>query len=94
MFRFLFKWSLEITGTGIVGYNYLTPQHQADVKGAVNSIINSSRASIILFRSIYDYYNELRGFEYNSEDYHKKRSEVSIFSNPRFTRELRIEFYN
>jgi len=74
MFRFLFKWSLEITGTGIIGYNLLGPQQQADVKGAYNSVVNSSRASAILFRSIYDYYNELSNIEYNSEQYHKKRS--------------------
>jgi hypothetical protein len=55
MFRFLFKWSLELTGAGIVGYHMLGPQQQADVKGAYNSIVNSSRASGILFRSIYDY---------------------------------------
>lgn len=56
MFRFLFKWSLEITGTGIVGYHMLGPQKQSDLKGAFNSVINSSRASIILGQSIYDYY--------------------------------------
>lgn len=74
MLRFLFKWSLEITGAGIVGYNLLGQQRQSDVKGAATSIVNSSRASIILFQSIYDYYQELKGYEYNSEDYHKKRS--------------------
>ena len=56
MFRFLFKWSLEITGAGIVGYTLLGPQKQSDVKGAYHSIINSSRASYIVFRSIADYY--------------------------------------
>lgn len=76
MFRFLFKWSLQITGTGIVGYNLLGPQKQEDVKGAFKSITNSSRASMILFRSVYDYYSELSGIEYNSQDYHKKRSQV------------------
>ena len=56
MFRTLFKWSLEITGAGIVGYHMLGPQKQSDVKGAYHSVINSSRASYIVFRSIADYY--------------------------------------
>lgn len=60
MFRFLFRWSLEITGASIIGYNQLLkPQQQEDVKGAFLSISNSSRASVILFRSVYDYMNEL-----------------------------------
>lgn len=55
MFRTLFKWSLEITGAGIVGYHMLGPQKQSDVKGAFNLITNSTRASVILFILIYDY---------------------------------------
>lgn len=62
MFRTLFKWSLEITGVGIVGYHMLGPQKQADVRGAITSITNSTRASAILFRSIYDYQQELKGY--------------------------------
>ena len=59
MFRFLFKWSLEITGASMVGYHSLGQQKRADVDGAAMSLLNSSRASLILFRSIYDYYYEL-----------------------------------
>ena len=74
MFRFLFKWSLEISGASLVGYNMLTPQKQSDLYGVFRSFTNSSRASIILFQSVYDYYRELGEFEYNTDDYHKKRS--------------------
>lgn len=66
MFRFLFKWSLEITGAGIVGYNMLGQQKQQDLKGAFRSLTNSSRASVILFQSVYDYYHDLQNLEYNS----------------------------
>ena len=66
MFRFLFKWSLEITGASMVTYHWLAPQKRADVDGAARSLLNSSRASLILFRSIYDYYYELRPYDYNS----------------------------
>jgi hypothetical protein len=74
MIRFLFKWSLEITGVSIVGYTLMNPQTQADVKGAYRSIVNSTKASAILFRSVYDYYYELSAITYNTEEYHKKRS--------------------
>ena len=67
MFRFLGKWSLEITGASLVGYNMLSPQKRYDLQGMGRSITNSSRASFILFRSIYDYYRELGQFEYNTE---------------------------
>ena len=67
MFRFLGKWSLEITGASLVGYNMLSPQKRSDLQGMGRSITNSSRASYILFRSIYDYYRELGQFEYNTE---------------------------
>lgn len=76
MFRFMFKWSLEITGASLVGYHLQTPQKQADLQGIGRSVTNSARASLILSRSVYDYYTELSNFEYNSEEYHKKRSEV------------------
>lgn len=39
----------------------LGQQKQQDVQGAFKSITNSSRASIILFQSVYDYYQELQG---------------------------------
>lgn len=66
MIRFLLKWSLEITGVSLVGYHSLSPQKRADVDGAAKSILHSSRASYILFRSIYDYYYELSNIEYNT----------------------------
>ena len=56
MFRFLFKWSLEITGTSLVGYHMLSPQKRADLQGMGRSITNSSRTSLILLQSVYDYY--------------------------------------
>jgi len=55
-------------------HGLLTPQQRADCKGGFRSFINSSRASLIVFRSIYDYYYELKVIEYNSEEYHQKRS--------------------
>ena len=57
MFRFLFTWSLEITGASIIGYHFLPGQKQADIYGAYRSLVNSSRASVILAHSVYDYYH-------------------------------------
>ena len=63
MIRFLAKWSLEITGISMVGYyGYLTPQQRADCQGVFRSFTNSTRASSVVFRSIYDYYYELQAF--------------------------------
>ena len=57
MIRFLAKWSLEITGASLVGYHtLLSPQQQADFNGMYRSVRNSTRASYVVFRSIYDYY--------------------------------------
>lgn len=43
-FRFIFKWSLEITGSLIIGYNYLLkPDQQADLYGFYRSCHNSYR---------------------------------------------------
>lgn len=39
-----------------MGYNMLGQQQQQNVQGAYKSITNSSRASIILYQSISDYY--------------------------------------
>ena len=77
MIRFLAKWSLEITGTSIVGFHtLLTPQQQADYFGIFKSFTNSTRASSVVFRSVYDYYYGLQNIEYNSEEYHRKRAEI------------------
>lgn len=53
VFRFLFKWSLEITGTLVVGYNYgLKPEQQADLYGLYRSCFNSYRAAKQVYAAI------------------------------------------
>lgn len=56
LFSFLFKWSLEITGTLIVGYNYgLKPEQQADLYGLYRSCHNSYRASKQIYAALNEY---------------------------------------
>lgn len=53
LFRFLFKWSLEITGTLVVGYNYgLKPEQQANLYGFYRSSINSYRTAKQLYAAL------------------------------------------
>ena len=77
MFRFLFKWSLEITGSLIVGYNYgLKPEQQADLYGLYRSCHNSYRAG----KQVYAALNQYKGLiqlKNNPELYAKQLAEVN-----------------
>jgi aarF domain-containing kinase len=42
------------------------------------SIVNSSRAALIVYRAVKDYELSLMGLEYNSEEYHQARHEVHM----------------
>jgi aarF domain-containing kinase len=68
-------------GTGVVagvGYLASSGQQREDFYGAYRSIVNSSRAAVILYRAVKDYELSLMGLEYNSEEYHKARHEVHM----------------
>ena len=46
LFKFLFKWSLEITGISLIGYHVaLKPNQQADLYGLYRSVCNSYKAA-------------------------------------------------
>lgn len=62
--------------TPAILYSTSSEQRKKDIEGIGKSIINSSRASKILAVSIYDYLYELGKIEYNTEEYHRKRSEI------------------
>lgn len=71
------KFIIITTLSGYVSYQYLlTAQQKQDIYGVYRSFSNSARASNVLFRSIYDYHEQLKEFQYNSEEYHKKRSQI------------------
>jgi hypothetical protein len=57
------------------------PQRLADMEGILKSLRNTSRAAVILARSVYDYTYELGAIPYNTDQYHEKRSEVPIETN-------------
>ena len=68
------KWSVGMFGSLFISYHLLSPQSKANILGAYHSIINSSRATWVLYRSVYDYSQELGAIPYNTDEYHKKRS--------------------
>jgi len=90
LFRFLFKWSLEITGTFIVGYNYgLKPEQQADLYGFYRSCFNSYRAA----KQVYAALNEYKGLtsvQSNPEDFRKQLTEVNANTAKRIEELSRI----
>ena len=60
------KFAAGITTTGVL-YGVANPQQRENVYGAYRSIVNSSRAGVILYRAVKDYELSLMGLEYNSE---------------------------
>lgn len=59
---------------GGIYLKYKSPQTLKDFEGVLKSIGNSTRAAIILGRSVYDYTYELGNIPYNTDEYHAKRS--------------------
>lgn len=72
------KWLLGSTMISGAAYWSMSDQQKENVYGAYRSIINSSRAGLILYRAVKDYELSLMGLEYNSEEYHKVRHEVHM----------------
>ena len=60
------KFAAGIATTGVL-YGVANPQQRDNVYGAYLSIVNSSRAGVILYRAVKDYELSLMGLEYNSE---------------------------
>lgn len=75
--RVLFKWAAAFTTPPIIYYS-LDEQQRSNIYGAYCSIINSSRAAIILYRAVKDYQVSLHGIPYNSEEYHRVRHQVHL----------------
>lgn len=77
LFRFLFKWSLEISGSLIVGYNYgLKPEQQADMYGLYRSCGNSYRTA----KQVYGALNQYKGLiqlKDNPQEFNKQLVEVN-----------------
>ena len=77
IFKFLFKWSLEITGSLVAGYyGYLKPEQQADLYGFYRSCTNSYRAAFHVYAAINDY-KALLPLNQNEAEYAKQLSEVN-----------------
>jgi hypothetical protein len=68
------KASLATLILGGIILKYKSPQTIKDIEGVFKSIGNSSRAAIILGKSVYDYTYELGALTYNTDEYHAKRS--------------------
>lgn len=61
MWRKLGKILLGVTAISTAGYSVATDQQRENVYGAYRSIVNSSRAAIILYRAVNDYELSLMG---------------------------------
>lgn len=69
--RWLFKWSLEITGSSIIIFNYQPYERQQRIKGAYYSACNSIRTVRYLASLAGDFKELIKG-PIDSELYRKK----------------------
>ncbi len=61
MWRKMGKFCLGTAIVGTVGYWALNGQQRENIYGAYRSIVNSSRAAVILYRAVKDYELSLMG---------------------------------
>jgi len=77
MFKRLVKASVVTTVAGGAYINFFADdQTKSNFYGVTHSIANTFRAGYGLGSCIWDYYYTLQGYEYNSDEYHKIRSEI------------------
>ncbi len=69
----LAKGSLGIAVSTAIFWYSRDHQDRENLYGVYRSVVNSSRACIILYRAVQDYDKSLSHLEYNSEEYHKAR---------------------
>lgn len=78
----LFKWSLEITGVSIVGYNYLSYERQQNLLGLYHSLQNSYRTALCAYE-LYNQFKPLLEVKNNPEQYRQKLGEFKALSAER-----------
>ena len=71
IFSWLFRWSLELTGSSILLFNYQPYDRQQHIIGMYNATVNSIRTIWYLYR-VYGEFKDFMGSTPGSEGYHEK----------------------